>query len=133
MLPLDRAHELSTGISRHFEVEIKARELNEDNLSGALKEAELLINATSIGTSPALDATLVPAGLLRGNLPVFDVIYNPVKTRLMREAQEKGARVISGLDMLVWQAVPTFEMWTGCKAPIDVMKSAAFGALGYKD
>ena len=60
---------------------------------------------------------------------VFDIIYNPLKTRLLKEAEQKGAGVISGLEMLVRQGAAAFELWTGLKAPLDIMRIAAGDAL----
>ena len=55
-------------------------------------------------------------------LIVYDVIYNPVKTRLLREAEMAGVETLNGLDMLVWQGAIAFEKWTGREAPVDLMK-----------
>ena len=91
--------------------------------------ADILVNATSLGMSPDNDETPVPADLLYANLTVFDVVYNPLQTRLLREAKAAGARTISGLEMLVWQGAIAFEKWTGIKAPVDVMRQSALSLL----
>jgi shikimate 5-dehydrogenase len=59
---------------------------------------------------------------------VFDMVYDPQETLLLREAREAGARVVSGLEMLLAQAVGQFEAWTGMRAPEDVMRQALFKA-----
>ena len=79
--------------------------------------------------SPDVDETPVPARLLKPGLVVFDIVYNPIETRLLREAEATGAQTISGLDMLVWQGALAFEQWTGLKAPVDVMKREAIKLL----
>ncbi len=66
-----------------------------------IADADILINATSVGMHPDVDATPVPAGLLRPGLAVFDIVYNPRRTRLLLEAEQKGATVIDGVRMLV--------------------------------
>jgi shikimate dehydrogenase len=66
---------------------------------------------------------------MKPDLVVFDIIYNPLKTRLLSEAEKRDARIISGVEMLVWQGVAAFELWTGQKAPVDQMKEAAVKAL----
>jgi len=128
-LELDWAEELAQEISNTFKKEVNALELDEENLATALEGADVLINATSIGMSPNIDDTLVPAKLLKSSLVVFDVVYNPTKTRLLREAGAAGAKTIGGLDMLVWQGALAFEKWTGQKAPVDLMKKEAIKAL----
>ena len=131
-LELDWAEELAHRISQVFKKEVKALELNEENLAMVLERADVLINATSVGMSPNIDEAPVPARLLKPELTVFDIVYNPVKTRLLREAEATGAQTIGGLDMLVWQGALAFEKWTGQQAPFDLMKTEAIKALGYE-
>jgi len=132
-LELDWAEELAQRIPQAFKKEIKALELNAENLSVVLERADILINATSAGMSPDIDGTPVPARLLKPGLVVFDIVYNPLKTRLLREAEKAGARtIISGIDMLAWQGALAFEKWTGQKAPLELMKREATEALGHE-
>ena len=131
---LDRAEELSQRISQVVGTEVKALRLDEDNLSLALQTADVLVNTTSIGMSPGINETPLPARLLRPGLIVFDIVYNPMETRLLRDAEDAGARTIGGLDMLVWQGALAFEKWTGTKAPFDLMKEEAIKLLaGHED
>ena len=128
-LEMDWAVELAGSISRFSIKEAEALELNDDNLSSALKAADILVNATSIGMSPDINRSPVPAGQLHPGLVVFDVVYNPLKTRLLAEAEAAGAETISGIEMLVWQGALAFELWTGASAPIYIMKAEAIKAL----
>jgi len=131
-LELDWAEELAYRISRVFK-EVKALELNEKNLAMVSEKADILINATSVGMSPEVDETPVPARLLKPGLVVYDVVYNPIKTRLLKEAEAAGAQTIGGLDMLAWQGAIAFEKWTGLKAPVDLMKREAIKASGHEN
>ena len=131
-LELDWAEELAQRISQIFDKEIKALVLNEGNLAEVLERAEVLVNATSVGMSPNIDETPVPARLLKSGLTIFDSVYNPVKTRLLREAEAAGVKAIGGLDMLVWQGALAFEKWTGQKAPLELMREEAIKALGHE-
>jgi shikimate dehydrogenase len=79
--------------------------------------------------SPNIDETPVSPDLLKPSLIVFDIVYNPIKTRLLREAEAAGAKTISGVDMLVWQGALAFEKWTGLKAPVKLMKEEAIKGL----
>jgi len=85
---------------------------------------DLLINCTPIGMYPDVDATPIPSEQLTGRY-VYDLVYNPTETRLMREAARAGCQTIGGLDMLVAQAHEQFQWWTGSKAPAGVMREAA--------
>ena len=86
---------------------------------------QIYINTTSIGMHPNVHAS--PFGdsppELNPQTLVFDAVYNPIRTRLLREAEAAGARTISGLDMFVRQAAAQFESWTKLPAPIDVMRN----------
>jgi 3-dehydroquinate dehydratase/shikimate dehydrogenase len=89
---------------------------------------DVLVNATPVGTAPAADESPLPGGPFTGQL-VYDLVYNPLETRLLREARIAGCRTVGGLEMLVAQAARQFEWWTGVAAPADVMRSAALRAL----
>ena len=133
LLELDWAEELAHRISQVFKKEVRALELNEKNLEMMLEGADILINATSVGMSPDVDETPVPARLLKPALIVFDIVYNPIQTRLLKEAEAAGAQTIGGLDMLVWQGAIAFEKWTGRKAPLDLMRREVIKALGHEN
>jgi 3-dehydroquinate dehydratase/shikimate dehydrogenase len=85
---------------------------------------DLLINCTPIGMWPNPDASPVPASALTGKL-VYDLVYNPPTTRLLREAEHAGMKTIGGLDMLVAQAHEQFQWWTDSRPPTGVMRGAA--------
>lgn len=129
LLELDWAEELANRISQTFSKEVDALELNRENLAGVLGKAEILVNTTSVGMSPDAGQTPVDSDLLTPGLLVYDIVYNPIKTRLLREAAAAGAKTIGGLDMLVWQGALAFEKWTGRKAPVELMKQEAINLL----
>lgn len=85
---------------------------------------DLVINATSVGMSPHAESTPVHKTALKDSL-VFDTVYNPLRTRLIREAEARGCPTVIGLEMFVNQAALQFELWTGQKAPLDLMRSVA--------
>jgi 3-dehydroquinate dehydratase/shikimate dehydrogenase len=89
---------------------------------------DVLVNATPVGTAPHVDDTPMPAGPFTGQL-VYDLVYNPIDTRLLREARTAGCRTIGGLDMLIAQAQLQFDWWTGMRASERVMREAALAAL----
>jgi 3-dehydroquinate dehydratase/shikimate dehydrogenase len=85
---------------------------------------DLLVNCTPIGMRPGVDETPVPAETLTDRF-VYDLVYNPPATRLLREAAAAGCATLGGLDMLVAQAEEQFQWWTGTRAPTGVMRAAA--------
>ena len=126
---LDWAEELADRISQIFGRETKAMVLNRENLIKTLEKTDILVNATSVGMTPDIHQTPVDSDLLKPELTVFDIVYNPIKTRLLREAESAGSRTISGVEMLVWQGALAFEKWTGLKAPVDLMRQETIGLL----
>ena len=128
-LELDWAEDIAELIREDFGKVVRVLELCEEYLAEALEKADILVNATSVGMSPAVDESPVPAGLLKDSLIVFDVVYNPMMTRLIREARAAGARTIGGIDMLAWQGALAFEKWTGQAAPLDLMRKEAMKML----
>jgi shikimate dehydrogenase len=91
--------------------------------------ADILINATPVGMWPKANESLIPRHLLHNRLVVFDVVYNPKETRLLTEAREKRCAIVYGYKMLLYQAAMQFELFTGSKAPLDVMESVLTQAL----
>ena len=93
---------------------------------------DALVNATSVGMAPGEDASPVPAAILKSFQVVMDIVYAPLQTRLLREAQQAGCRTVSGLEMLLYQGVAQFELWTGRAAPVEVMRTALLTGTGYR-
>jgi 3-dehydroquinate dehydratase/shikimate dehydrogenase len=91
---------------------------------------DLLVNATPVGMHPNLDATPMPADHLTGPW-VYDLIYNPVETRLLREAGRQGCRTIAGAEMFLGQARAQQNLWDPSPIPPNVMERAVSEALGW--
>jgi shikimate dehydrogenase len=87
---------------------------------------ELVINATTIGRE---DQSLVPEDWLQSDMVVLDMVYRPVRTKLLRDAEAADCLCISGLDMLLYQGTAQFEIWTGKEPPIEVMRQALIESL----
>ena len=90
---------------------------------------DIVINATPIGMTPLEDRTPVKPELLEAGTVVMDTVYNPLKTRLLRDAEKAGCRTIDGVSMLVHQGAVQFEMWTSQKAPVEIMRRAVLDEL----
>lgn len=98
-------------------------------LERAMREHDIVIQGTSVGMEPDEGESIVPAHLLRRDQVVFDMVYRPHETRLIRDALRAGCTVIHGIEMLIHQAALQFENWTGVPAPIDAMRAAVARAL----
>ena len=129
----ERVQTLAEDLGRQGETALRNLPATEDKLAAAImKKCQLLVNCTPIGMRHSkeehdlpIPSELIPAGAL-----VFDIIYNPLDTRLLAEAKKRGARTLGGLSMLVYQGTASLELWTGAQAPVDIMFKAARRALG---
>ena len=111
-------------------VPMRALGLNEETLSAALLDVDLLVNSTSVGMHPNEDATPVPAHLLLPDLAVYDIVYNPLETQLLRDARAAGAKAVDGLGMLIYTNVRAAEICAGETLSVKVMREEALAALG---
>ena len=94
------------------------------DLKDIIKKSDILINSTSIGMFPKVSETPVTSEMMHSGLVVFDIVYNPLNTKLLREAKKAGAKTIDGVMMLVYQGAEAFKIWTGVSPPVDVMEKA---------
>ena len=87
-------------------------------------------NATSSGMGGSGNlAELLPWDCLERETVVYETVYNPLETAFLRQARQQGLQALPGTELLLWQAVAGFELWTGTSAPLDVMKSSLLSAL----
>lgn len=95
---------------------------NIENMKKTTNKVDIIINTTSLGMYPNIEGCPLDIDLLLKKHLVTDIVYNPVKTKLLREAENKGCRIQSGLGMLINQGAEAFEIWTDKKAPVEDMK-----------
>ncbi len=89
------------------------------------EEAALVVNATPLGMLPGIESSPVKTGqeqLLKGKV-CYDLVYNPMHTRFLQQAEEAGAETIGGIDMFIGQGARSFEYWTGRKMPVEKVKA----------
>ncbi len=103
-----------------------------EELSKLTADADIIINTTSVGMHPDTDRTLVTADMMHTGQVIFDIVYSPLETCLLREAKKAGAVTIDGIKMLVLQGAESFRIWTGIEPPVDVMEQAVRDVLGRK-
>lgn len=121
----ERATMLVSNLRNANAINLAAAELKD-----SIKDSDIMINTTSVGMHPNEDATLVTADLMHPELVVFDIVYNPIETKLLREAKKAGVkRIIDGVMMLVYQGAASFTIWTQKEPPIGVMEKAVRAAL----
>ena len=93
-------------------------------------KCDILINTTSVGMKPNVDSMPVEKKHLNKGMIVMDIVYNPLRTRLLKAAEDMGCTTIDGVSMFVFQGAGQFELWTGKKAPVDLMRKTVLKALG---
>ncbi|MFH0764426.1 MAG: shikimate dehydrogenase [Candidatus Omnitrophota bacterium] len=123
--------EKAEALAKHYKEyydEKKIVIVKDSEFKDSLKNSDLLINATPVGMKEP-DPSPVDKALLRPGLRVYDLVYNRPVTQLLKEANSMKLHAVTGLGMLLYQGAIAFEVWTGRKAPIDVMKKALREAL----
>ena len=93
------------------------------------QEASILINATSVGMAPDSDRSPLDPSLLEGYQVIMDIVYAPLQTQLLKDGAACGCICINGLEMLLYQGVAQFELWTGLEAPVEIMRQALHAAV----
>ena len=126
----ERAENLAQ-LAHHRGITATAIGLSGPDLARAAATAELIVNCTTIGMThgPGEDETPLPEDAIPATALVNDLVYNPLQTRLLREAAQAGAKTLGGIQMLVYQGAASFEMWLERPAPVPVMLEAATRAM----
>ncbi len=110
---------------------LTAYPLDEHHLLLHAEQSDLMVNTTPLGTWPEPDSSIWPEDIpLPSRLTVFDLVYNPPMTKLLRQAERSHAIPISGLEMLVQQGGLAFQIWTGLPAPLEVMRNTCMMIIG---
>ncbi|HTE19964.1 MAG TPA: shikimate dehydrogenase, partial [Armatimonadota bacterium] len=104
--------------------------MDADALRQAVERATLIVNTTSLGMSPHTDRMpAIPPEAMHPELFIYDLIYNPLETALLRTARSQGARGTHGAGMLARQGALALELWTGQPAPAELMEQVVLAAL----
>ncbi|TFF92286.1 MAG: shikimate dehydrogenase [Promethearchaeota archaeon] len=119
----DKAITLAKEIKNKMNTDAEGYSNQKNILEKLIENVDILINTTPLGMYPNTNKIPLPEHLLIKNLFVFDVIYNPLKTKLLKVAEKKGCNILGGLDMLVNQGALAFEWWTGKEADKNLMKT----------
>ena len=127
---VDKARSLASDISDSDLIsEVKADSIS--NISSYLNDSQILVDTTPLGMHPHVDdEPIAVADDMHEDLVVFDAVYNPNETVLLKQAIKAGAKPVYGIKMLLYQGVESFKIWTGRDAPVDVMEKALNEYLG---
>ena len=113
----------------HLAEEVGCRTINWTSRASLI--VDVVVNCTPVGMHPDVDDTpLPPAAFTRPGMMVFDTIYHPENTMLIKLARERGALVVTGVEMFVLQAAHQFKLYTGLDAPLDLMRNLIKRRLG---
>jgi shikimate dehydrogenase len=128
----ERAKRLADNLMNYIamaglKTEVSASPWQDEDISQALEHCHLIVNCTTIGMKYSSQEGQSPLSIemIPGGAFVYDLVYNPSPTPLLQLAQEAGAHTLGGLAMLVYQGAASFELWTGRKAPLDIMLNKA--------
>ena len=124
----DRLSAIAGQLNRRTDCLVTVHPLEDtEDLRASIADSDILTNATNIGMAPHTDACPIPdASFLRPELIVSDIIYNPRQTKLLQMASETGCPFFNGLYMLLYQGAASFELWTGRKMPVELIKEKYF-------
>ena len=121
---IGKAQELKDDLVEKLDQDVIITDLGID-LEKELEDTDILINTTPIGMYPNINhKPLVTADMMHKDLIVNDIVYNPLRTGLIMEAEKAGAKTISGIKMLMYQGIESFRIWTGIEPPIEVFQDA---------
>jgi shikimate dehydrogenase len=120
---------LAEDLEKALPFPVRWEPMNLETLGRHIPDSDGIIHCTPVGMSPHEEKCVLDRQLLRPRQFVFDIVYNPLKTRLLQEAETVGCRVVPGVEMFIHQAVFQFELWTGQEAPVDVMRRVVMEAL----
>lgn len=126
---LSKAKRLTEEINEKISDCAEAVEQIPETIKPFLQGCDVLINGTQLGMNPNENISPIDKLLLRKNLIVSDIVYNPLMTKLLKDAQQLGCTVVDGLGMLIYQGAAAFQLWTGVEPLIKEMSEVAYGLM----
>ncbi|MBA7531187.1 Shikimate dehydrogenase (NADP(+)) [subsurface metagenome] len=127
-----RAIKLAKDLTNKTAIKAVGKNMSINTLKNLVNDVDILINTTPLGMYPDIKESPISEEILHNNLFVFDIVYNPLETRLLKEARKIGCKTLGGLDMFVNQGGLAFEWWTGKKPNLNLMKEKVVEFLGKK-
>jgi shikimate dehydrogenase len=127
-----RAIKLAKDLTNKMTIKAIGKNMSINTLKNLVDEVDILINTTPLGMYPDIEESPISEEMLHNDLFVFDILYNPLETKLLKEASKIGCKTLGGLDMFVNQGALAFEWWTGKKPNLNLMKEKVIEFLGKK-
>ncbi len=127
-----RAIALANELKDKMKIKAIGKKCNYETLKSLIIDVDLLINATPVGMYPDVNKTPISKDLLADHLFVYDIIYNPLNTQLLKDASEIGCKTLNGIEMFINQGALAFEWWTGTKPNTNKMKKTIIEILKTK-
>ncbi|MDQ2086814.1 shikimate dehydrogenase [Herbivorax sp. ANBcel31] len=119
----EKAIDLAEVVNENVNEVVQVYNFEDKTFKMAFEESDIIINTTSVGMTPDVEETPVSGDYFNENQIVYDVIYNPVETKLLSDAKNKGCKTINGLGMLFYQGIKAYEIWTGVKLSDEDIKN----------
>jgi len=129
----EKLKKLASGLNAYRSGVCSVQSSDTDDIPGLINNSELIINATPLGMAPNTDATPFDTDLLGPGHMVCDLVYVPHDTLLLRQAETKGARILYGYWMTIWQGVEAYRKWTGREPDVEVMTKTILEHLAKKE
>lgn len=120
---LDQTMQQSQALACHYKAEYGI------SASHSVEKYDIIINTTPLGMYPNVDTSILEAKDLSPNQVIYDIVYNPLNTKLIQEAKKAGCKTVTGEKMFLYQGIKQFEIWTEEKAPIEIMHKALMDKL----
>jgi len=124
---------LKENLEKYYSITIKSRLQSDPCNKALIADADILINTTPIGMIPKIEESPIPAEWMHNKLFVFDIVYNPMNTKLLQNAHQCGCATLGGLDMLINQGALAFEWWTSKKPNRQLMKQRVLEYIAQKN
>ncbi len=125
----NRTKQKAINLNQQLNLNAKIIDYQELTTKNQLPEADIIVNTTSIGMHPNTEQSPIPKEFLKPNHIIFDAVYNPLKTKLIKDAESIGCKTISGVNMLVHQGAQSLRIWLGINPPIEIMKKEVLKKL----
>lgn len=124
----DRAQDIVKKLNERTDCKITLHDFSDENiLKESIAKSDILVNGTNVGMAPNTDRSIInDPNMFHKDLFVFDVIYNPQETKLLKLAKEAGCKAANGMYMLLYQGAASFKLWTGQDMPVEIIKEKYF-------
>lgn len=126
---MENAFKLGEDIKKKLNKDVELIRFSKNEIEKKLQETDILINATPVGMFPEVDKSIINPEIIPSRVVVMDIVYNPIKTKLLGEAEKRGCKTVDGVGMFIHQGAESLRLWLGITPPVDVMRRAVIEGL----